>query len=40
MLANLIPTLDTLKTAIVAGELDAQIEAAGGQIRSGFVSKK
>ncbi|MDN7804122.1 DUF6641 family protein [Burkholderia gladioli] len=39
-LEDLIPTLETLKAAVVAGELDAQIEAASGQMRSGFVGKK
>ena len=36
---NLIPTLDALKAAVVAGELDAQIEAVSGTMRSGFLSK-
>ncbi|HDR9061593.1 TPA: hypothetical protein QDB03_003214 [Burkholderia vietnamiensis] len=39
-LEDLIPTLDMLKAAVVAGELDAQIEAVSGQMRSGFVGKK
>ncbi|MEK6384096.1 MAG: DUF6641 family protein [Paraburkholderia tropica] len=39
-LADLIPTLDMLKAAIVAGELDAQIDAVSDQMRSGFISKK
>lgn len=39
-LDDLIPTLDMLKAAVVAGELDAQIEAASGQMRTGFVGKK
>ena len=32
----LVSALETVKTLILAGELDAQIEAASGQIRSGF----
>ena len=32
----LVGTLETVKTLVVAGELDAQITAASGQIRSGF----
>ncbi|NIF55567.1 DUF6641 family protein [Burkholderia sp. Ax-1724] len=39
-LDELIPTLDTLKTAVTAGELDTQIEAVSGQMRTGFISKK
>lgn len=33
---ELIKTLSLIKTAIVDGELDAQIEAASGQLRAGF----
>jgi hypothetical protein len=40
VLDDLIPTLDTLKAAVAAGELDAQIEAVSGQMRTGFSSKK
>jgi hypothetical protein len=36
---NLIPTLDALKAAVVAGELDAQIEAVSETMRSGFAAK-
>lgn len=36
---NLIPTLDALKAAVAAGELDAQIESASETMRSGFLSK-
>jgi hypothetical protein len=36
---NLIPTLDALKAAVAAGELDAQIEAVSETMRSGFASK-
>lgn len=32
----LVAALETVKSLILAGELDAQIEAASGQIRSGF----
>ena len=32
----LIAALNTVNTAVLAGELDAQIEAASGQIRGGF----
>ncbi len=38
-LDDLIPTLDTLKAAVAAGELDTQIEGASSQMRSGFVGK-
>ena len=34
--ADLITTLETLKEAVLAGELDVQIEAASGAIRSKF----
>ncbi|KAB0598081.1 DUF6641 family protein [Cupriavidus pauculus] len=37
---NLIPTLDALKAAVAAGELDAQIEAASETMRSGFMIKR
>ena len=33
---ELIDTLNIVKVAVLAGELDAQIEAASGQLRSGF----
>lgn len=33
---ELISTLALIKTAVVDGELDAQIEAASGQLRAGF----
>ncbi|PRF69042.1 hypothetical protein C6Q09_15830 [Burkholderia multivorans] len=39
-LEDLIPTLDTLKAAVVAGELDAQIGAVSDQMRTGFIGKK
>ena len=34
--AELIPTLELLKQAVEAGELDAAIEAVSGQLRSAF----
>ena len=34
--AELVPTLELIKQAVEAGELDAQIEAASGALRSGF----
>lgn len=37
--ADLIPTLETLKAAVSAGELDAQIEVMSGALRKGFVKK-
>ena len=33
---ELMATLNALKTAVLAGELDAQIEAASGAVRAGF----
>jgi hypothetical protein len=36
---NLIPTLDALKAAVIAGELDAQIEAVSETMRTGFAAK-
>lgn len=33
---ELLPTLNTLKTAIEAGELDAQIDVASANVRKGF----
>ena len=33
---DLIKTLETVKAALLAGELDTQIEAASGALRSGF----
>jgi hypothetical protein len=38
-MAELIPTLDTLKAAVAAGELDAQIDTASGTLRAGFAKK-
>jgi hypothetical protein len=35
-MADLVPTLELLKGAVEAGELDAQIEAAAGSLRAGF----
>jgi hypothetical protein len=34
--AELIATLDIVKAAVIEGELDQQIQAASGQLRSGF----
>jgi hypothetical protein len=36
-LADLVPTLELIKRAVEAGELDAQIEAAALKLREGFV---
>ena len=33
---DLVPTLELLKGAVLAGELDAQIEAAADKLREGF----
>ncbi len=35
--AALIDALEAVNAAVIAGELDAQIEAASGQLRSSFV---
>ena len=35
--AELVPTLELIKQAVEAGELDAQIEAAAVKLRDGFV---
>lgn len=37
--ADVIPTLETLKAAVSAGELDAQIEVMSGTLRKGFAKK-
>ena len=34
--ADLVSTLELIKTAIEAGELDTQIEAAANKLRDGF----
>ena len=34
---DLVPTLELIKQAVEAGELDAQIEAAAVKLRAGFV---
>ena len=34
--AELVKTLETIKGAVEAGELDAQIETASASLRSGF----
>ena len=33
---DLVPTLELLKGAVLAGELDTQIEAAANKLREGF----
>lgn len=38
-MAELIPTLDTLKAAVAAGDLDVQMESASGSLRAGFAKK-
>ena len=35
--ADLVPTLELIKQAVEAGELDAQIEAAAVKLRDGFI---
>jgi len=35
--AALIDALEAVNAAVIAGELDAQIESASGQLRSAFV---
>lgn len=37
--AELVATLEALKAAVAAGDLDAQIEAMSGALRSGFEKK-
>jgi len=37
---ELVATLDVIKAAVVSGELDAQIQAASGQLRAGFERKQ
>ena len=37
---DLIATLEVIKDAVQAGELDAQIEQASGALRAGFAKKK
>jgi hypothetical protein len=36
---ELIPTLEILKAAVAAGELDSHIEIASGKLRAGFMKK-
>jgi hypothetical protein len=36
---QLVATLETISQAVAAGELDAQIAAAGATLKAGFVSK-
>ena len=37
---DLVATLELIKGAVIAGELDAQIEQASGALRDGFTKKK
>lgn len=37
---DLVATLEVIKAAVSAGELDAQIEQASGSLRAGFAKKK
>lgn len=39
-MTDLVVALEAVKEAVVAGELDAQIEAASGALRAGFAKKK
>ena len=34
---DLVKTLDVIKTAVLTGELDAQIDAAASKLRVGFA---
>jgi hypothetical protein len=34
---DLVPTLELIKTAVLNGELDTQIEAAANKLRLGFA---
>ena len=34
---DLVPTLELIKTAVLYGELDTQIEAAANKLRDGFA---
>ena len=36
--SQLVPTLEAIKSAVMAGELDAQIETASNDLKSGFKS--
>jgi hypothetical protein len=37
---DVITTLEVIKQAVQAGELDAQIEQVSGALRAGFAKKK
>jgi hypothetical protein len=39
-MSDLVATLEVIKEAVQAGELDAQIEATSGALRAGFAKKK
>ena len=34
---DLVPVLETIKTAVLEGELDTQIDAAANKLRAGFI---
>ena len=34
---DLVPTLELIKSAVLKGELDTQIEAAANKLRDGFA---
>lgn len=38
-MSNLVPVLETLKAAVAAGEIDAQIELISNRLRAGFSTK-
>lgn len=38
-ISNLVPVLETLKAAVAAGEMDAQIDLISSRLRAGFVKK-
>lgn len=38
--ADLVPVLKAVKEAVLAGELDTQIEATSGALRAGFTKKR
>ena len=39
-MVELLAALEAVKEAVVAGELDRQIEQASGSLRAGFAKKK
>lgn len=38
-ISNLVPVLETLKAAVAAGEMDAQIDLISSHLRAGFIKK-